>query len=314
MQNFNNTIITGTFNYDDFNNMPSVGTVTKSVTFTPATTNYDIIVFNTNITINVKQLTITGATVDNKTYDGNVNATISNYGTLNGIVTGDDVTLNISSVSATFNNPTIGNNKQVIFDGYTIVGISINNYNLVQPTTFANIDNSIVPCYSKGTKILCLINNDYKYVPIEDLKSGDIVKTYLHGDKEIIYVGQGKFKNNTNNFTECMYKMKKSSNSSLIEDLIVTGYHSVLVDDLGKYKDINNKLFNKEPKLDDKYLLLASVSEDFIKMMDKNEYIYYHICLENEDDNKHYGIWTNGILSETISKKLFMLKPWLNIY
>jgi glutamine amidotransferase PdxT len=40
------------------------------------------------------------------------------------------------------------------------------------------------------------------------------------------------FVNNPSKFTSSMYKMKKTNDNSLIEDLIVTGGHSILVDKL----------------------------------------------------------------------------------
>jgi hypothetical protein len=49
--------------------------------------------------------------------------------------------------------------------------------------------------------------------------------------------------------------MEKTEENNLIEDLIVTGGHSILVDDLGDNKEENDRLFNGETlKIDDKYL------------------------------------------------------------
>ena len=114
--------------------------------------------------------------------------------------------------------------------------------------------------------------------------------------------------NNVDNLLECMYKMEKTEENNLIEDLIVTGGHSILVDDLGDNKEENDRLFNGETlKIDDKYLLLAAVSNDFIKLQNNDEYTYYHFILENNgNDNDRYGVWANGILSETPSKNFFM--------
>lgn len=44
----------------------------------------------------------------------------------------------------------------------------------------------------------------------------------------------------------------------------------------------------------------------FIKLEDKNLYTYYHFvleCDENEGD-KRFGIWANGILSETTPRNI----------
>jgi len=34
---------------------------------------------------------------------------------------------------------------------------------------------------------------------------------------------------------------------------------------------------------------------------EKKSEVYYHIGLEDEDEKRKYGIWSNGILTETIS-------------
>ena len=113
--------------------------------------------------------------------------------------------------------------------------------------------------------------------------------------------------NNPEHFNLSMYKMKKTLENGLTEDLIVTGGHSILVDDLGEYYLKNKKLFKgKIPKIDKKFLLLSAVSKDFIQLTDTNEYTYYHLCLENNGNNdERFGIWANGILTETISKNQF---------
>lgn len=78
--------------------------------------------------------------------------------------------------------------------------------------------------------------------------------------------------------------------------------HAILVDDLGEYIE-NEKLLGTTQMIDDKYLLLASVSRAFIKLENTNLYTYYHFILENNgDDDERFGVWANGILTETPSK------------
>jgi hypothetical protein len=140
------------------------------------------------------------------------------------------------------------------------------------------------------------------------LKKGDLVKTYLHGYRKINIICKGILKNNISKFRDCMYKMKKTEKNGLLEDFIVTGGHSILVDDLAEYKQKNDELFSYEtPKIDGKYLLLSSVSKDFEKIENNKTYTYYHFILENNDnDEERFGIWANGILTETPSKKFFV--------
>jgi hypothetical protein len=165
-------------------------------------------------------------------------------------------------------------------------------------------------CFNKGTKILCLNNHlEEEYIPIENLKKGDLVKSYKHGYRRIELIGKNDMINNTKRFNQCMYKMLKTDENGLIDDLIVTGGHGILVDDLGIHKEENDKLYrntNKTPLIDNKYLLLAAVSSNFIKVLDEKLYTYYHFTLENNDDNdERFGVWANGILTETPSKNQF---------
>jgi hypothetical protein len=44
-------------------------------------------------------------------------------------------------------------------------------------------------------------------------------------------------------------------------------------------------------------------------MQDQDMYTYYHLLLENNDDvEERFGIWANGILTETPKEKNVKLK------
>jgi hypothetical protein len=152
------------------------------------------------------------------------------------------------------------------------------------------------------------LNKEEEYVPIENLRVGDIVKTYHYGYRKIELIGKHYLMNHPDNkFTNSMYKMAKTESNGLIEDLIVTGGHSILVDDLGNQKELNEQLLGEE-KIEDKFLLLAAASNDFVKINDTEKYTYYHFVLEdNGNDKMKFGVWANGVLSETISKHFFLI-------
>ena len=162
-------------------------------------------------------------------------------------------------------------------------------------------------CFNEGTKILCLNKNlEEEYIPIENLRKGDLVKSYKHGYRKIDLIGKNPMINNPEKFNECMYKMEKTEDNGLLEDLIVTGGHSILMDDLWDLKEENDKIFGSTQMIDDKYLLLSAVSKQFIKLENTNLYTYYHFILENNgNDDERFGVWANGILTETPSKKQF---------
>jgi hypothetical protein len=181
---------------------------------------------------------------------------------------------------------------------------------------FFNITPTIDPtCFNEGTKILCLNKNlEEEYIPIENLKKGDIVKSYKHGYRKIDLIGKNTLVNNPSKFNACMFKMEKTEENDLLEDLIVTGGHAILVDDLCEYEHENNSIFGETQKIDGKYLLLSCVSKKFKKIEDTQLYTYYHLILENnDDDEERFGIWANGILTETPSKNYYLSHMHMHI-
>ena len=174
--------------------------------------------------------------------------------------------------------------------------------------TFVLLD-SDPSCFNHGTKILCLNQNfNEEYIPIQDLQKEDhLIKTYLHGYRKIDRLGKGVVVNHPNLWHGCMYKMKKTEENGLIEDLIVTGGHSILVDKVSdeEHQYQVNKIGIQ--KIDDKQLLLASASPNFVKMEDVDLYAYYQLTPENNgNNNERFGIWANGVLVETPSKNQYM--------
>lgn len=168
------------------------------------------------------------------------------------------------------------------------------------------------PCFNHGTKILC---DGDKYIPVEDLKSGMLVKTYCHGYRRIEYCGKGTMNNDPSNWECCMYRLPKTN--GMTDDLIITGGHSILVDNIDK--DEQNKQkdhFNgKRYFIDSKYMLLASVSKSFEQIKDRCKYTYYHIVLDNENDEQtQYGIWANGVLTESQDMVAFLQQNYEVIY
>ena len=88
-----------------------------------------------------KVLTISGITAENKIYDGTKNATlISGINSLVGLVSGDAVSGDFSSLSGVFSDKNAGNNKDITISGVTINGADKDNYDITnQASTTANI-------------------------------------------------------------------------------------------------------------------------------------------------------------------------------
>jgi hypothetical protein len=182
------------------------------------------------------------------------------------------------------------------------------NYN-IRPI----VPNQDPSCFIEGTTILCLDANFAEvYVPIKDIRSGMLVKTHLHGFRCVDLIGKRNMVN-THHWNLAVHRLPKSDANGLTEDLYVTGGHSILVDsisddDLATYKKMVVFETGEPLKIDDKYLLLAGISDQFVKIENEESYVYYHLCLVSDgDDDRRFGIWANGgCLTETVSRNQFL--------
>ena len=53
----------------------------------------------------------------------------------------------------------------------------------------------VAPCFKEGTLVLCLVDGAEKYLPIETLKPGVLVRTSLNGYKKLELIGKGEIEN-----------------------------------------------------------------------------------------------------------------------
>jgi hypothetical protein len=169
-------------------------------------------------------------------------------------------------------------------------------------------------CFSEGTKILCYkqLENSLIYIfkeeyrLVQDLKVGDLVKSYKHGYRRISKILSGFFINNPNGRDngDCMYKMSKTEDNGLIEDLVLTRNHAILVEKLTK----NEKKATENDEMiiiDDLLCLITGKSDKFEKVQNTNFYNYYHFSLDSDGDNdRRFGVWANGLLVELPSNNM----------
>ncbi|MCR5702725.1 MAG: leucine-rich repeat protein [Lachnospiraceae bacterium] len=98
-------------------------TITGNGNYTGVIENY--------FTISPKELSVTGMKVKDKTYDGTTDAEITSYGTLVGVCNDtDDVSINVTNAKAEFEDKNVGDNKKVVFYGYSLSGDDAANYSL----------------------------------------------------------------------------------------------------------------------------------------------------------------------------------------
>lgn len=221
--------------------------------------------------------------------------------TMGDVTNTDGINPTDASGNLTIGTSTVNGTYQidVLYEDTALSSYTISYLTLTQSTM----------CFHSDAKILCIFNGIETYIPIKDIKLGTEVKTYLHGNKKVILKAMSKLKNNPKEERHTLYKLDKDKDPELTEDLIVAGIHSILVDELtDEQKEKISKYWKTFLKIDDKYLLMALADERFERCNNSDINEIYQIVLEHERENGRYGVWANGILSETMSLHTFRRK------
>jgi len=101
--------------------------------------NYDFHYTNGTLTVAPKEVTVSGLSVYDKEYQaGDVSAAVKGFGyVINGMVVGDNLSINTAALTAHFNDDAIGSNKIVTISGIALTGSDKNNYHLTSTTATA---------------------------------------------------------------------------------------------------------------------------------------------------------------------------------
>lgn len=164
-------------------------------------------------------------------------------------------------------------------------------------------------CFLEGTKILIREEGKDVYKPIEELKAGDEVWTYVWGYIPIArngYLWLDYRKNNPEKGKRLYVYSKNKLKNGLREDLVLTGYHSILVPFFtDKQREDTRALFGKL-YITDKLARLAACLDERTELYEiEGRHKVYHLALENEDYYTNYGVLANGVLTETTSLRMF---------
>jgi BspA type Leucine rich repeat region (6 copies)/Hint domain len=159
------------------------------------------------------------------------------------------------------------------------------------------------PCFKSGTKIQTMKG----YVPIETLRNGDLVNTLKDGYIPISMIGKREIENVIceERIKDKLYVCKQSEYPELFEDLVITGCHAILEDEFKnkeereKSREVLGDIF----VTDAKYRLPACVDSRASAYEKEGKFTIYHIALEHPDYYMNYGIYANGLLVETCSKR-----------
>ena len=166
-------------------------------------------------------------------------------------------------------------------------------------------------CFKEGSLIL----TDKGYVAIQFLRKGDLVKTSKDGFKSIDMIGFKEINHVAveDRINDQLYVCSTSKYPEVFEDLVLTGSHSILVDNFisEKQKQTTAEVLGQIYVTDNKYRLPACVDDRASVYKEKGIHTIYHLALENDNYYMNYGIYANGLLVETCSKRY--LKELSNI-
>lgn len=158
-------------------------------------------------------------------------------------------------------------------------------------------------CFKEDTKIL----TDKGYVSIQELRKGDLVKTACNDYVPINMIGTKQINHTSEQerIKDQLYICTSKNYPEIFEDLVITGCHSILVDQFKneEQKEMTRNFFNDIFITDNKYRLPACLDERTIVYERPGVYNIYHIALDNDNYYYNYGIYANGLLVESCSKR-----------
>jgi hypothetical protein len=102
-----------------------------------------------------------------------------------------------------------------------------------------------------------------------------------------------------------LYVCTKANYPEVTEDLVITGCHSILVKSLTDKQradvvDLAGRIF----ATDDHYRLMACLDNRAYPYTEEGVHTIWHFALEHNDYYMNYGVYANGLLVETTSKRM----------
>lgn len=142
------------------------------------------------LTINKRELTVTGATATDRNFDGTDKVAITAV-TLDGAVTGEDVSVDVTGLQGTLNGSNAGTYTSVTLPTLTLTGANTANYTLKQPTAAVSTNvtvNKLSPVITipKDTFDKTFGDAAFNLDVTEDNPEADV--TYTSGNTEVATV------------------------------------------------------------------------------------------------------------------------------
>lgn len=191
-----------------------------------------------------------------------------------------------------------------------------NHLDILQST---NITVSNIACYAADITFILCYNQEKQieeYKLINQLQKNDYVRIYPSGYLPIKHIG---YKRNYHchrhsKWNNSFYEVPSTTH----HNLVISGYHSILVDEEipDEMKEYYNKYGIYYPDICDKKLYVIGLTNNLEKYPKYHLHVssYYHFVLDNPDGDQyiHYGIWANGILSESQNEHDFLKQHYIH--
>jgi surface protein len=229
--------------------------------------------------------------------------------------TGDQITFPSRTSEVTVKN--IGNDQFELKNAGTTFATLTSGENTVFDhltlsvgSVMAELDPLIILCFKRDTKILCLCQKTCKeiYMKIQELTPGTLVKTFKHGFVPISTIGYRNLHNSGDSVRtrNRLYECSVKDYPELFENLVITGCHSILEDIVSHalQKELETENGGQLYTTDGKCRVMAFMDKRTKPFPKKGAFEIWHFSLEHDDEYKNYGVYANGLLVETASKRM----------
>ena len=274
------------------------------VTCTGSSSGYSNAIYKINMT--TKQLTsIYGNNTDPyyyiTIYENNIYTTNFNY---NSVVKMD---LNGNILDSSY--ASVPDPDGLLFNGNYFYAVSFSVPGAVYRYSTSDPAPSDVTCFGENTKILCFnaAKVEEEYVSIQYIRPGTLVKTSMNGYVRVDMIGKSTIRSyaNGDRIKNRLYKCTKDNYPEIVDDdLILTGCHSILVDYLtDEQREKTIQEIEQVYVTDRKYRLFTFLDPRAEPYQVAGELPIYHFALENDNYYMNYGVYANGLLVESCSKR-----------
>jgi hypothetical protein len=194
--------------------------------------------------------------------------------------------------------------------GNTVVNNSVGTFALLPFTAPAPAAKNVV-CFKEGAQILTIDG----YRRIEDLRKGTLIKTVNHGFLPIDMIGKREIVHQALD-ERIRDQLYKCMHDEVFGELVVTGCHSILVEDFFSEEQREKTMEYNRGRVfitDNHYRLPAFLDDRATIYEPAGTYTIYHLALENDDYYMNYGVYANGLLVETCSKRYLKEKAGMSL-